>query len=325
MNKVPTRVDGRFRLEDILGSGSYAVVYHAQNFFNDDLVAIKLEPLTSHPSSVERKYHILKRLEDGVGIPCAIWFGRESTYHALALELLGPSLHDLFKAHDRKFNLHTVVNLGEQLLSRLEHIHSYNYIHGDIKPQNVLLGLGDLSQTLFVVNFGIAKKYWNAATETHIPFRQGRRLTGTPAFASINNHLGLEPGCRDDLESLSYMLIYFMRGTLPWLTSSHEKLSSSDILERKVDTTITVLCDGVPSEFANLLVYSRSLSFSEDPDYDYLRSLLHGLRTTETCFLDFIQPNDPVIHSPTSNIHLVAEAASLCLPKATPVCKSTRV
>ncbi|KAG2061506.1 kinase-like protein, partial [Suillus hirtellus] len=264
-------------------------------------------------------------LEDGVGIPHAIWFGRESMYHTLALELLGPSLHDLFKAHDRKFNLHTVVNLGEQLLSHLEHIHSYNYIHGDIKPQNVLLGLGDLSQTLFVVDFGIAKKYWNAATETHIPFRQGRCLTGMPAFASINNHLGLEPGHHDDLESLSYMLIYFMCGTLPWLTSSHEKLSSSDILERKVDTTIAVLCDGAPSEFANLLVYSRSLSFSEDPDYDYLHSLLHGLHTTETCFLDFIQPTDPVIHSPTSNIHLVAEAASLCLPKATPVCKSTCV
>ncbi|KAG1842710.1 kinase-like domain-containing protein [Suillus tomentosus] len=289
MNKVPTRVDGRFWLEDILGSGSYAVVYRAQNFLNDDLVAIKLEPLTSHPSSVEH----------GVGIPRAIWFGRESTYHVLALELLGPSLHDLFKAHDRKFNLHTVVNLGEQLLSRLEHIHSYNYIHGDIKPQNVLLGLGDLSQTLFVVDFGIAKKYWNAATETHIPFRQGRHLTGTPAFASINNHLGLEPGRRDDLESLSYMLIYFIRGTLPWLTSSHEKLSSSDILERKVDTTIAVLCDGVPSEFANLLVYSRSLSFSEDPDYDYLRSLLHGLRTTET-----LRPrNGPLPPSTTSAPH----------------------
>ncbi|KAG1807203.1 kinase-like domain-containing protein [Suillus variegatus] len=309
MNKVPTRVDGRFWLEDILGSGSYAVVYRTQNFLNDDLVAIKLEPLTSHPSSVECEYHILKRLEDGVGIPHAIWFSRESMYHALALELLGPSLHDLFKAHDRKFNLHTVVNLRDQLLSCLEHIHSYNYIHGDIKPQNVLLGLGNLSQTLFVINFSITKKYWNAATKTHIPFCQGRHLTGTPTFASINNHLGLEPGHCDNLESLF----------------SHEKLFSSDILECKVDTTITVLCDGVPSEFANLLVYSQSLSFSEDPDYDYLRSLLHSIHTTEICFLDFIKPNDPAIHSPTSNVHLVAEAASLCPLKATPVCKSTHV
>ncbi|KAG1778010.1 hypothetical protein EV702DRAFT_1045020 [Suillus placidus] len=91
------RVDGRFRLEDILGYGSYAVVYHAQNFLNNDVVAIKLEHLSEeHPSSVEHEYYVLKKLEGGVGIPRAIWFGRESSYHALALDLLGPSLHALF-------------------------------------------------------------------------------------------------------------------------------------------------------------------------------------------------------------------------------------
>ncbi|KAG2740809.1 kinase-like protein [Suillus brevipes Sb2] len=294
MSKVPARVDGRFRLGKILGSGSYAVVYHAQNFLNDDVVAIKLEPLTSRPSSVEREYKILKRLGNGVGIPHVFWFGRESTYHALALELLGPSLHDIFKTRNRQFSLHTVMNIGDHLLSRLEYIHSYGYIHGDIKPQNILVGLGDSTQTLFVVDFGIAKMYWNTATKTHIPFRRGHPLTGTPAFASINNHLGLEPGRRDDLESFAYMLIYFLLGSLPWLTSNHEKLSTSDILERKVDTTIADLCDGIPSEFANILVYLRSLSFSEDPDYDYLRSMLRGLRTTEIGLLDFIQPNDPI-------------------------------
>jgi serine/threonine protein kinase len=187
------------------------------------------------------------------------------------------------------------------------------------------VGLGDSMQTLFVVDFGITKIYWNAATETHIPFCRGHPLTGTPAFTSINNHLGLEPGRCDDLELFAYMLIYFLLGSLPWLTSNHEKLSTSDILECKVDTTIADLCDGIPSEFANILVYSRSLSFSEDPDYDYLRSLLRGLRTIEIGLLDFIQPNDPVIHSPTSNIYLVAEAVLLCLPKPTPVHKSTCV
>ncbi|KAG1736228.1 kinase-like protein [Suillus lakei] len=324
MSKVPAQVDGRFRLGNILGSGSYAVVYHTQNFLNDDVVAIKLEPLTSCPSSVECEYKILKQLGNGVGIPRVIWFGRELTlYYALALELLGPSLHDIFKAHNQKFSLHTVVNIGDKLLSRLKYIHSYGYIHSNIKPQNILVGLGDSTQTLFVINFGIVKMYWNAATETHIPFHRGQPLTGIPAFASINNHLGLEPGCHDDLELFSYMLIYFLLGSLPWLTSNHKKLSTSDILEHKVDTTITDLCDGIPSEFANLLVYSQSLLFSEDPDYDYLCSLLHRLCTTEIGLLDFIQP--PVIHSPTSNIHSVAEAVLLCLPKPTPVRKSTHV
>ncbi|KAG2058364.1 hypothetical protein BDR06DRAFT_1004548 [Suillus hirtellus] len=165
--------------------------------------------------------------------------------------------------------------------------------------------------------------YWNAATETHILFCQGQPLTGTPAFTSINNHLGLEPSHCDDLKSFSHMLIYFLLGSLPWLTSNHKKLSTSDILKCKVDTTIADLCDGIPPEFANLLVYLWSLLFSEHPDYDYLHSLLHGLRTTEIGLLDFIQPNDPVIHSPTSNIHSVAEAVLLCLPKPIPVHKST--
>ncbi|KAG1773505.1 casein kinase I isoform delta-like protein [Suillus occidentalis] len=238
-----------------------AVVYHAWNFLNDDQVAIKLEPLTSRPSSVEHEYKILKQLGNGVGIPHVIWFGRD---------------------------LHTVVNIRDQLLSCLEYIHSYGYIHSDIKPQNILVGLGNSTQTLFVVDFGITKMYWNTATKTHIPFCRGHPLTGTPAFTSINNHLGLEPGCHDDLESFAYILIYFLLGSLPWLTSNHEKLSTFDILEHKVDTTIADLCDGSPSEFANILVYSWSLLFSEDPDYDYLRSLLRGLCTTEIGLLDFI-------------------------------------
>ncbi|KAG2094421.1 kinase-like domain-containing protein, partial [Suillus discolor] len=128
-----------------------------------------------------------------------------------------------------------------------------------------------------VIDFGIAKKYWNTATKPHIPFCQGRHLTGTPAFASINNHLGLELGRHDDLESLAYMLIYFLHGSLAWLNSDHEKLSSSLIIECKVDTTIADLCDGIPAAFANIFVYSCSLSFSEDPDYDHLCSLLHNL------------------------------------------------
>ncbi|KAG1723197.1 casein kinase I isoform delta [Suillus occidentalis] len=247
-HKVPIRVDGRFRLGDVLGSGSYAVVYHARNIINDDAVAIKLESITTgQPSSVQREYTILKRLEGGLGIPRALWFGRD---------------------------LHTVVNLGIQLISRLEYIHSHNYVHCDIKPQNVLVGLGYLKHTAFIIDFGIAKEYWDTAT-------RNQRLTGTPAFASINNHLGVDPGRRDDLESLTYMLIYLLRGSLPWLTSDHEKLSSTSILERKVNTTIEVLCNGIPVEFASVLIYTRSLAFSEDPDYGHLRSLLCAHATSK--------------------------------------------
>ncbi|KAG1889863.1 kinase-like domain-containing protein [Suillus subluteus] len=277
MNKVPVRVDGRFRLGDVLGSGSYAIVYSAWNIINDDRVALKLETIVDHTSLLAREYHILKQLEGGIGIPHTLWFGRESVYHALALELLGPSLHQLFLANHRKFSLLDVVNIGDQLLSRLEYIHSHNYVHGNIKLQNILMGLRSLKNTAFIIDFGITKTYWNTKTGDHVPFRYGRSLSGTPVFTSINTHLGVEPGRCDDLESLTYMLIYFLHGSLAWLTSDDEMLSGSTILERKAHATIADICQDIPVEFATILIYTRSLAFAEDPDYDHLRSLLHVL------------------------------------------------
>ncbi|KAG2132120.1 kinase-like domain-containing protein [Suillus bovinus] len=311
--KASNRIDGGFRLKDILGSGSYAVVYCAQNFLNDDIVAIKLEPVTNNTSSVECEHNILKQLEGGVGIPCALWFGWESTHYALALDLLGTSLHDLFLASNHKFSLHTVVNLGDQLIPWSNLL--------DIKPHNILVD--NSRQTVYIIDFGTAKKYWSNAMKSHIPFHQGRHLTGTPTFTSINNHLGLEPGRSDDLESLAYMLIYFLHGSLPWLNSDHERPPSSVILECKVDTTIADLCGGIPAAFANILVYSCSLSFSEDPDYDHLRSLLHNLHTAGPT---------PATHSLNFNCHIapspqcpqVSESVPLCLLKVPPH-RSTRV
>ncbi|KAG2046012.1 kinase-like protein, partial [Suillus hirtellus] len=156
----------------------------------------------------------------------------------------------------------------------LEYIHSHHYIHGDIKLQNVVVGLGNLRDIAFIINFRITKEFWNTSTSVHIPFCQGQHLTGTPAFASINNHLGVKLSRHDDLESLTYMLIYFLQGSLPWLSSDEEKLSSSLILKCKVNTTIENLCRGIPIKFATILIYMFSLTFSEDPDYNHLCSLL---------------------------------------------------
>ncbi|KAG1905077.1 casein kinase I [Suillus fuscotomentosus] len=304
-----------------------------KNIITSDTVAVKLEPIIDGSSSVQHEYYILKRLKGGVGIPRAFWFGRESTYHTLVLDLLGSSLHNLFLAHNRKFSLHTVVNLADQLLSCLEYIHSHNYVHGDIKLQNVMVGLHDLRHTAFIIDFGITKEYCDTSTRLHVPFHHNRRLTGTPAFASTNNHLGVEPGRRDNLESLAYMLIYFLHGSLPWLTGDHGKLSSSSMLERKANTTIEALCRGIPVEFATMLIYTCSLAFSEDPDYDHLRSLIHGIRATFSVptmdLLDFSQSGDPVTivtcSPPFSGECLVAEVVTPCLLKVMPPRRSTRM
>ncbi|KAJ8580116.1 kinase-like protein [Rhizopogon salebrosus TDB-379] len=253
------RVDGRFRLEDKLGSGSYAVVYRAHNIINDQEVAIKLELCTTDTgriSSVGHEYNVLKQLEGAVGFPQPLWFGREVPYYALVINNLGPSLHNIFLSCDRKFSLHSVIILGEQLVSCLEHLHSCNYIHRNIKPQNVL-------------------EYCDFTTRAHIPFRDNCPLVGTPAFASLNVHLGVEGGRRDDIESLAYMLIYFLHRSLPWLSDTH--ISNATILELKQEVSAECLCRGLPYEFATILLYVRTLGFSQKPDYDYIHLLLHGL------------------------------------------------
>jgi serine/threonine protein kinase len=163
-------------------------------------------------------------------------------------------------------------------ISCLRFIHSHSYVHGDIKPQNILMGLGSNAQTIFIVDFGIARSYRNSAMGDHILFRHSRHLTGTPA--SINSHLGAVLGCRDDLESLVYVLIYLSCGFLSWLQAN--SVAPSSILRMKQEIPIEVLCSGLPCELAVFLSYTHNLSFSEEPDYNYVQSLFFSIDAGST-------------------------------------------
>ncbi|KAI6022061.1 putative casein kinase i alpha [Pisolithus marmoratus] len=201
MSLVPIRVDSRYCVREQLSSGTFASIYKVVNIFTSKPYAIKLELSMTGKSSVELEYKVLQDLNSGCGIPCTHWFGREANYDALVLDLLGPLLHDLLNKH-KKFHLH--------MISRLQYIHSNGYIHGDIKLQNILQGLGDEVQTIFIIDFGIARN--------HVPFRHTCSVTSTPAFTSINSHLGAELGHHDNLESLAYF-------SLPWLNRSSNPCS----------------------------------------------------------------------------------------------------
>ncbi|KAI6017920.1 putative casein kinase 1 [Pisolithus marmoratus] len=145
----------------------------------------------------------------------------------------------------KKFHLHTVLYLADQLISCLQYIHSHGYIHGNIKLQNILWGLGNETQIIFIVDFRIARKYHDMKTGNHIPFHCTHSLTGSPAFTSINNHLGAELGHHEDLESLAYLLIYCLCGSLPWLNESSNPCSMS-ILGLKQKTLVKMLCSRLP-------------------------------------------------------------------------------
>ncbi|KAH1147603.1 hypothetical protein GLYMA_15G171500v4, partial [Glycine max] len=196
-----------------IGSGSFGEIYSGTNIQTNEEVAIKLENVkTKHPQLLYES-KLYRVLQGGTGIPDVRWFGVEGDYNVLVMDLLGPSLEDLFNFCSRKLSLKTVLMLADHMINRVEFVHSKSFLHRDIKPDNFLMSLG---WQVYCIDFGLAKKYRDSSTHQHIPYRENKNLTGTARYASMNTHLGIEQSRRDDLESLGYVLMYFLRGSLPW-------------------------------------------------------------------------------------------------------------
>lgn len=268
------RVGGKFRLIKKIGSGSFGDIYLGTNILTGEDVAIKLEELKSKHPQLHYESRVYKLLSGGQGIPLVRWFGLEGDYNVMVLDLLGPSLEDCFNYCKRRFTVKTVLLLADQMLARLEYCHSRNMIHRDIKPDNFLLGTGITADKVFLIDFGLAKKYRDSKTHVHAMYREDKNLTGTARYASINAHLGIEQSRRDDIESLGYVLLYFLRGSLPWqgMVANTKKEKYEKINHKKMSTPVEELCAGFPPEFTTYLNYARSLKFEETPDYRELRA-----------------------------------------------------
>lgn len=148
-----------------------------------------------------------------------------------------------------------------------------------LEPDNFLIGKGAHSRFVYMIDFGLSKRYKSTRSGLHIPYRENKSLTGTARYASISSHNGIEQSRRDDLESIGHVIIYLCKGKLPWqglkAKTKHKKYEK--IRDTKMRTKIPSLCKGLPRAFAEYLGYVRGLAFVEDPDYTYMRGLFRTL------------------------------------------------
>lgn len=291
-------IAGHYQIAQKIGEGSFGIIFKGYDLLRENQpVAIKFESRKSEAPQLKDEFKAYKILNNAVnnyiknreeidphctkylsieGIPKVYYFGQEGYYNVLIIQLLGPSLEDLFEWCGRRFSVKTVAQCAKQMIARIQFVHENDLIYRDIKPDNFLVGATSEDNTIYLVDFGMIKQYRNPVTRQHIPYREKKSLSGTARYMSINTHLGREQSRRDDLESLGHVFIYFLKGELPWqgLKAPTNKMKYEKIGEKKQATSIQQLCSRLPPQFGDYMSYVRNLKFDEDPDYAYLVSLM---------------------------------------------------
>jgi serine/threonine protein kinase len=269
----------------VIGSGSFGKVLYGMNIDKTEEFAIKFEKTTVKNSVIGEEIKILKDLQGGVGIPEIYWHGRHEEYKVIVMDILGPSLDKFFKICGKKFNLETTVLFGIEMINRIEYMHSKGYLHRDIKPNNFLLGKFSRNKicednTMFIVDFGLSKSYLDEESGLHYDYKENRRFVGTPRYASLNTHVGIRQSRRDDIESIVYIIIYFLKGELPWqgVKAKTKSEKKEKIKHQKKFVTVFEMTQGLPVQFTELLTYVKNIGFNEVPNYDHIRNLLNTVR-----------------------------------------------
>jgi serine/threonine protein kinase len=282
---------GKYLIRKKIGKGSFGTVYQGVNTENNGKIAVKIEKREKNDQgTLESEAKRLIYLQ-GEGIPKVYCYGNNLLHNLLVEELLGKSLEDIFNAYGKPFSLKTVCVIGIEMIKRIRYIHSKYYIHRDIKPDNFMVGRGENEKKLYIIDFGLAKKYYSVSKAQHIKFVTGKHLTGTARYCGRNAHRGYEQGRRDDIESIGYVLMYFLLGVLPWqgLRVKKNEDQFEKIAQKKYSTTFEELTEGQPEEFLLYFKHCDNLHFETKPNYVYLIELFQTMidKYCNECFYDF--------------------------------------
>ena len=269
-----------------LGKGSFGSIYQA--IYNKEEFALKFEERKKNYDLLQNEAAIMNYLK-GPNIPKVKSYGFNSSYNILIMQLLGKDLEYYLKKK-KIFSVKTVCMLGFQMLNILENIHEKHILHRDIKPENFVMGLNQYSNIVYLIDFGLAKKYRSIKTLVQNPLTINKKFTGTARYASINALKGYEHSRRDDLESLGYIFVYFLKGKLPWqkIKSKIKDEKYNKILQKKLEISSQELCRGIPKEFEIFIEYVKNIKYEEKPDYIKLHNLLNKIMEDEKYNNDYI-------------------------------------
>ena len=260
--------------------GSFSFIYEGINIETNEHVAIKLEPRNAQSENLllQNEIFYLYKLRHCPGIVKIITTGRTKKYNILIEPLLGGTLYSLYLDQNKNFTLKDICLISLQCISRLESVHNKGIIHCDIKPENFCVGLRD-KRIIYLIDFGISKKYRSDRTKKHIQFNITKTMCGTARYASMNALSGLQLSRRDDLESLSYMILYFLTKKLPWQGITAKSLATryKKIYEKKSELEKWDKFLSLPIQIQNFIKYCRNLGFSEDPNYKLMKNFFYDL------------------------------------------------
>lgn len=264
-----------------IGSGAFGEIYVGCHISSKLKVAVKLEVINNDKTpQLPHEVKVYSNLKNLVGIPKLFAFISKGKYNILVMQLLGKSIEDLFNSCKRIFTMKTVIVLSNHILDRIENIHSRCFIHRDLKPDNIMIGFNSNSKVIYIIDFGLSKRYKDPNTGIHIAYKEGKSLTGTARYTSLNTHLGIEQARRDDIETFIYIIIYLLKGNLPWqgIKAKNSKEKYEKIKNMKLEYKVEDLCKELPIQIKELLQYARNMTFKEKPNYEYIRNKLNEIK-----------------------------------------------